>query len=175
MGAGSREYGDCTPFADLHRAATIVGMNTASHLEERASDLVEAARRFQAAAQEPASHAAVPESLAALEDTLQALSAAWYQLAAHASPGLLARQREAGSDGPAWPRVGGVSREQEMRLTGTLHDVAAAFARCARECRDARSTVAPIIARRAAAAGKQPDEAELAWFLGRERSTQRVA
>lgn len=151
-------------------------MNTASHLEERASELVEAARRFQAAAQAPASYAAVPESLAALEDTLQALSAAWYQLAAHASPGLLARQRE-GSDGPAWPRLGGASREQEMRLTGTLHDVAAAFARCARECRDARSTVTPIIARRVAAAERstQPDGAGPAWFLGRERSTQRVA
>jgi hypothetical protein len=152
-------------------------MNNASHLQDRASDLVDAARSFQTAAQAPASHAAVPESLAALEDTLQALSAAWYQLAAHASPGVAARQPERASDVPSRLHVDGPSREQEARLIGTLHDVAAAFARCARECRNGRSAVTPIIARGVAAAraGKQPDEADVAWFESRERPTQRVA
>jgi hypothetical protein len=45
---------------------------------------------------------------------LQLLSASWYRLAADAARGE------------------GLSREQEVRLTGALHDVAAAFARCAR-------------------------------------------
>jgi hypothetical protein len=137
-------------------------MNPATHLQDCSSELLDAARSFQTAAQVPASHTAVPESLAALEDTLQALSAAWYQLAAHVS---------------SRPCVDGLSREREARLIGTLHDVAAAFARCARECRDARSAVTPIVAQRAAAAQarKQPDEADVAWFESRERPTQRVA
>ena len=39
-----------------------------------------------------------------------------------------------------------LSHEQEAHLMGTLHDVSAAFARCARTCREGRSTVAPLIA-----------------------------
>ena len=133
-------------------ATTILCMNSARQLHDRASDLVEAARGFQAAAEEPASHAAAPNSLAALEEALQVLSAAWYQLAADASPGIIAqRRRDSGT--PSRPRVDGRSREQEVRLMGSLHDVAAAFARCARACRDGRSTVAPIIARRDAPDG----------------------
>ncbi len=155
-------------------------MNTTSHLQDRAYDLVEAARNFQAAAHPPESYAATPDSLAALEDTLQALSAAWYQLAAHASPGIAARRRDLDSDVLAGPPVDRLSREQEVRLISTLHDVAAAFARCARECRDVRSAVTPLIARRVAAeeaaqAGKQLDDADLAWFESREWPTQRVA
>ena len=44
-----------------------------------------------------------------------------------------------------------LSREQEVRLVGTLHDVAAAFARCARACRDGRAAVTPVIVRGMAA------------------------
>jgi hypothetical protein len=152
-------------------------MNTVSHLQDCASDLVETARSFQAAAQAPGSYEAVPQSLSALEDALQALSGAWHQLAAHASPGIPARQDERRSDATAWPRVGGVSREQEVRLIGTLHDVAATFARCARECRDGRSAVTPLIAVRVAAGDgdKQSDQDEVAWFETRERPTERVA
>jgi hypothetical protein len=73
------------------------------------------------------------------------LSAAWYQVAADASPGIVERRRGRGSESSSWPRFDGVSREQEARLMATLHDVAAAFAGCARACRDGRSTVAPII------------------------------
>ncbi len=128
----------------------MVGMNTADRLHHRATELVGAARAFHAGAEEPGSHAAAPDSLAALEEALQVLSAAWYQLAADASPGIVERRCGRGSEAPSWPRFDGVSREQEVRLMGTLHDVAAAFARCARACRDGRSTVGPIIARRVA-------------------------
>jgi hypothetical protein len=136
------------------------GMNSGSQLHDRASDIVEAARGFQAAAEEPTSHAAAPDSLAALEEALQALSAAWYQLAADAAP--------------ACPRVDGLSREQEVRLMGSLHDVAAAFARCARACRDGRFTVAPIIARRDAPNGRGPSDG-FPHFPRRQRPTGRAA
>jgi hypothetical protein len=65
----------------------MVAMNPASHLRDCTFDLVVAARSFQAAAQASGSYEAVPQSVAALEDALQALSGAWYQPAAHASPG----------------------------------------------------------------------------------------
>jgi hypothetical protein len=86
-------------------------MNSPNLLHERASELAEAARTFQTAAGQSGSHAGAPGSLEALEEALQVLSAAWYQLAADASPGLM----------------------------GTLHEVGAAFARCARACRLGRS------------------------------------
>jgi hypothetical protein len=57
----------------------------------------------------------------------------WYRLAADAG---LSTSR------------GDLSREQEVRLVGGLHDVAAAFARCARACREGGSAVSPVIARR---------------------------
>jgi hypothetical protein len=124
----------------------MVGMNTADCLHHRASELVRAARAFHACAAEPGSHAAAPDSLATVEEALQVLSAAWYQLAADASPGIVEQRRGRGSEAPSWRRFDGASREQEVRLMGTLHDVAAASARCARACRDGRSTVTPIIA-----------------------------
>jgi hypothetical protein len=137
------------------------GMNTARQLQYRASDISEASRGFQAAAEEPASHAAAPDSLAALEEALQVLSAAWYRLAADASR----------------PRRDGLSREQETHLVATLHDIAAAFASCARACREGRSTVAPIIARRIAASrvdGRR-DGNEFPHFQRHERPERRVA
>jgi hypothetical protein len=153
------------------------GMNTASQLHDRASDIVKAARGFQAAAEEPASHAAAPDSLAALEETLQVLSAAWYRLAGDASPGIVERRCGPGSEEPSWPRSDGLSREEEVRLIGTLHDVAAAFARCARACREARSGVTPIIAGRGAASradGRRHGN-EFAHFQRHERPGRRVA
>jgi hypothetical protein len=88
----------------------MVGMNTPNRLHDCATELVEAARAFHAAADQPGSPAAAPGSLASLEEALQVLSAAWYQLAANASP--------------PGPRIDGPSREHEARLIGTLHDVA---------------------------------------------------
>ena len=127
-------------------------MNSASQLRNCASDIVDAARRFEAAAQAPESYPGAPDSLAALEEAFQLLSAAWYRLAADASPDLAERRRGTSADG-APPRADGISREQEVRVLATLHDVAAAFARSARTCRSGRSKVAPIIERRLAATG----------------------
>jgi hypothetical protein len=153
------------------------GMNSASQLHDRASDIVVAARGFQAAAEEPASHAAAPDSLTALEEALQALSAAWYRLAADASPGIVERRGAPGSEAHSWPRFDGLSREEEVRLIGTLHDVAAAFARCARACREARSGVTPIITGRGAASradGRRHGN-EFPHFQRHERPGRRVA
>jgi hypothetical protein len=125
-------------------------MNSASQLRNCASDVVDAARRFEAAAQAPESYPGAPDSLAALEEAFQLLSAAWYRLAADASPDMAERRRRSSADG-ARPRADGLSREQEVRVLATLHDVAAAFARTARTCRSGRTKVAPIIERRLAA------------------------
>jgi hypothetical protein len=127
-------------------------MNSASQLRNCASDVVDAARRFEAAAQAPESYPGAPDSLAALEEAFQLLSAAWYRLAADASPDMAERRRRSSADG-ARPRADGLSREQEVRVLATLHDVAAAFARTARTCRSGRTKVAPIIERRLAATG----------------------
>lgn len=117
-------------------------------LRDPASALVEAAHTFHRAAETRGSHVGAPESLASLQEALQVLSAAWYRLAADAVPGI------------------GLSREQEVRLIGTLHDVAAAFARCARACRDGRSAVTPLISRsmHAVRAGAEQPEGEVSWF-----------
>jgi hypothetical protein len=125
-------------------------MNGSHPLQDGAYELVKAARAFHASAARPGGHVAAPDVLESLEEALQVLSGAWYQLAAAASPGIVERRGGRGSEAPSWPRVDGLSREQEVRLMGTLHDVAAAFARCARACREGRSTATPIIARRAA-------------------------
>jgi hypothetical protein len=110
-------------------------MEITDRLNAHAYDLLEEARRFRAAAHEPGSHVDAPDALASLEEALQTLSAAWYQLAADARV-----------------RLDGLPREQEVRLMGTLHDVAAAFARCARVSRNGRSEVAPMIDRAIAGA-----------------------
>ena len=152
-------------------------MNSASHLRHSAFELAEAARSFKAAAEAPGSHRAAPDSLEALDEALQALSAAWYQLAADASPAILERRRDRRAGDLSWPRVDGLSREQEVRLIGSLHDVAAAFARCARACRDGRAEATPLITRRTAAEAN-PDQAtrdDASWFEIRKRSTQQAA
>ena len=118
-------------------------MEIADRLNTRASELVEEARRFQSAAAQPGCHIDAPDALASLEEALQVLSAAWYQLAADGSPGIVERRLGRASDAPSRPRLDGLPHEQEVRLMGALHDVAAAFARCARACRDGRSEVTP--------------------------------
>ncbi len=128
----------------------MAGMSTIDPLQRRASELVEAARAFHESAQQPGSHVVAPAVLESLEEALQVLSGASYQLAADASPRIIERRHERGAGTHFRSRVDGLSREQEVRLMGTLHDVAAAFARCARACREGRSTVTPIIVRREA-------------------------
>jgi hypothetical protein len=85
---------------------------------------------------QPGSSEGVGRALASSEEALQLLSATWYRLAADASTAVAERD-------PA------LSREQEAGLLATLHDVAGAFARCARECRRARSTAGHLLEKRA--------------------------
>lgn len=149
-------------------------MNTVDRPHHRASELVEAARAFHACAAEPGSNAAAPDSLEALEEALQVLSAAWYHLAADASPGIVERRRGRASARPSWQRFDGVSGAREVALMGTLHDVAAAFARCARACRDARSSVSPIMAERVAGDDRHLGD-EFPRFRRHQRPTGRAA
>ena len=145
-------------------------MRTTEPIERHASELLQAAQRFRAAAQEPGSHVAVPDALGSLEETLQVLSAAWYQLAADAAPGMAYRRPREPAAARSRPTKAGLSRELEVQLVGTLHDVAAGFARCARMCREGRSTVRPIIARAAARRAPPRDRPR----GGRSSAEQRV-
>jgi hypothetical protein len=121
-------------------------MNSADRIDNHASDLLKAARAVHEAAAGPGSSKRASAALARLEEALQALSAGWYQVAADAVPGIAGRHRRlAGHPEPSLAAARSLSREQEVRLIGTLHDVAGAFARCARACRDAQPTVAPLI------------------------------
>jgi hypothetical protein len=138
---------------------TIRAMTSEDPLHGPASALVEAAYAFHRAAETRGSHSAAPESLDSLQEALQVLSAAWYRLAA---------------DSPR--RGGALAREQEVRLTGALHDVAAAFARCARACRQGGSTVTPIMARMDGGRGVDGSaHDELSWFASSRPPTERVA
>jgi hypothetical protein len=142
-------------------------MTSQDPLRDPASALLEAADAFHRAAETRGSHLDAPESLASLQEALQVLSTAWYRLAANAVPGI-DRTRRPGTGEDASPHGGGVSREQEVRLIGALHDVAAAFARCARACREGRSTVTPLISRsvHVGAPTGHPD-GEPSWFASR--------
>jgi hypothetical protein len=156
---------------------TMVGMNTPNRLHDCAVELLEGARAFQAAAEQPGSHMVATASLERQEEALRLLSAAWYQLAADASPLIVERRLGSDSKVTSRPRVDGLSREQEARLVGSLHDVAAAFARCARSCREGRSTVAPIITQRVAT-GRTDDrrhDDQFPRLKRHERPRQRVA
>jgi hypothetical protein len=122
-------------------------MRTTDAIDGHASELLEAAQRFQSAAEEPGCHFAAPDALVSLEETLQVLSAAWYRVAADAAPAIAARRGHEPARGTPQAGSDGLSREREVQLIGTLHDVAAGFARCARMCREGRFAVTPIIAR----------------------------
>jgi hypothetical protein len=125
------------------------GMTSQDQLDNVACALVDGARAFSRAAERQGSHLAAPAALDSMQEALQTLSSAWYRLAADAAPG------------------DGLSREQEVRLTGALHDVASAFARCARACREGQSTVTPIVSRRG--------DREVSWFSSRTAPAERVA
>jgi hypothetical protein len=152
-------------------------MEPGEDLSRRASELLEDARRFQSAAAQPGCHVAVPDALGSLEEALQVLSAAWYRLAADASSGIVERRLGPGSEAPSPPRRDGVSREREVRPMGALHDVAAGFARCASACRQGRSAVTAIVARRAAAgrADNRRHGNEFPRFQRHDRPGQRAA
>lgn len=146
---------------------------SSDRIEDHASALFNAARDLQEAAGEPGSSEAATAALASLETALQALSAAWYQVAADAVPGIAARRRRlTRAPKSAAGASRHLSREQEVRLVVTLHDVAGAFARCARACRRAQPVVGPLIDGLVSAGRADTD------FRGvdaPERSKQRVA
>ena len=141
-----------SPMSGLVRHGEHGPMELGEDLSRRASELVEGARRFQSAAAQPGCHIAAPDALGSLEEALQVLSAAWYQLAADAAPGMSARRHGAGEPARSRAARHGLSREAEVRLVGALHDVASGLARSARTCRDGRLVATPIIARGMAAA-----------------------
>ena len=155
----------------------MVVMTSLDPLRDPASALVEAAQDFHHASEHRGSHLAAPDSLESLQEALQVLSAAWYRLAADASAGIVERERPSGVAVGSWPHRGGLSREQEVRLLGALHDVAAAFARCARSCREGQSTITPIIARsmRAGKAGAGNPDDEVSWFASTRSPSEHVA
>jgi hypothetical protein len=152
MGNPPRRFGHFAPWGTRRSRGILIGMTSPEPLRNAVSALVDAAQAFDRAAEARGSHRAAPESLAALQEAQQALSAGWYRLAADA--------------GASMSR-GDLSREEEVRLIGALQDVAAAFARSARACRDGRSAVAPVIARRLLA--------EPSWFTSREASSASAA
>jgi hypothetical protein len=171
MGVRTAHFGHLPPSPRTLRAPTMNAMNSAAHIEDHAADLLGAAQAIQEAAGRPGSSRAATATLASLEEALQALSASWYQVAADA--GILQRRREAARLPQPWPAAeNGLTREQEVRLIGTLHDVAAAFARCARVCRDARPTLASLIDGRSLA---NHPRSESPPFKRHERPTGRAA
>jgi hypothetical protein len=154
---------------------TIRAMASVDTLHEPATALVEAAHAFHRAAEARGSHTAAAESLASLQEALQLLSAAWYRVAADASPAIL--ERRPGQEAGPLPLRDAPSREQQLRLIGALHDVAAGFARCARVCRDGRSTVTPVICMSPGSGRASPGNTDgaLTWFGSRRPQTEHVA
>lgn len=128
-------------------SSTSHAIDSIRRLDEHAGELLDVAQGFQAAAGKPHSSATAPAALRRLEEALQALSASWYEIAADAAPAIIERRERRVAEAPYSPHRG-LSREQEVHLMSTLHDVAAALARCARSCREGRSTVAPLLAAR---------------------------
>jgi hypothetical protein len=139
----------------------MIGMTSVDLRRDPASALAEDAHAFHRAAEQAGSHLGAPAALESLQEALQVLSAAWYRIAADASPHPGDRQHACRPDASSPARSDGLSRVQEVSLMGGLHGVAAAFARCARACREAESIVAPVIDQRINAGGR--DE-ELSWF-----------
>jgi hypothetical protein len=125
-------------------------MTSQDVLNSSTAALVDAASAFHHAADRPGSHMGAPESLGAVQETLRLLSAAWYLVAADAVPSIHEHDPGRSAGGRAPTRTSGRSREQDVVLVGALHDAAAAFAKCARACRDSESKVAAVIDRTAA-------------------------
>jgi hypothetical protein len=137
-------FGGSDPWGSAVTGAIVRGMTTTHAIDRHAAELLAAARAFQSETEQSGSHVGAPDALASLESALQALSTAWYQLAADAVPRAV---HSSGDRATAQAAAGGLPREAEVQLVGTLHDVAAGLARCARTCRDSRRRAAPIIAR----------------------------
>lgn len=128
-------------------------MNSADGIAiaEHAAEVRDAARRLHHEAGKPGTSFGALAVLASLEEALQLLSAGWYEVAADAGPWAVQRRRRFGrsADGDP-PADDALTHEEEVHLVAALHHLAAAFARCARACREARPSVASVIERRAA-------------------------
>lgn len=147
MVVAAARFGGSDPWGLGATEAILQGMTTSHAIDRHAAELLAAARAFQSETEQSGTHLAAPGALASLEEAFQALSAAWYQLAADAVPRAV-DSRDARAAAQVF--TDGMPREAELQLVGTLHDVAAGFARCARTCRESRRRAAPIIARAAA-------------------------
>jgi hypothetical protein len=175
MGNLGQLFGYSDPWDTRGPRGTITAMTSPDPLRDPVSALVEAAHAFHRAADTRGSHRAAPDSLVSLQEALQVLSAAWYRLAADAVTGGLGRNPALEMDSGASRSRGDLSREQQVRLIGGLHDVAAAFARCSRACRQGGSTVTPVIARRAPGDATGAVDDELSWFASGMPPTERAA
>lgn len=107
------------PWRNGVSGATIAVMEARDRIDRCASDLFDCAWAFHHAAGGRGSSNAAPVALTRLEEALGALSAGWYEVSAD-------------------PAARTLSHEQRKLLAGTLQDIAAAFAQCARRCRQAR-------------------------------------
>lgn len=105
-------------------------MSSDHDLRLHALRLRQAAEDFQRLAARPGASAAAAATLESLDAALRAIGAGWYELADDAAPGVARR-----------PSSGTV----DSSLAATLHELAATIARCARECREARSVAEPLI------------------------------
>jgi hypothetical protein len=122
-------------------------MTSTDVLNSPTAALVDAANAFHQAAERPGSHMGAPASLGDVQEALRLLSAAWYRVAADAVPSVHERDPGSPVGGRAPMRTSGRSREQDVVLVGALHDAAAAFAKCARACRESELKVASVIDR----------------------------
>lgn len=116
-----------------------------AQLDRHADQLLATAQAFQSAAGKPGSSAAAPAALDYLDEAFGILSAAWCEVAADAAPGIIERWGRNGGGQTATVAEQALSREQEAHLMACLHDVAGALASSARTCREARSTIVPLL------------------------------
>jgi hypothetical protein len=118
------------------------------HLNHRADDLQSAALAFSKAADCPGASAALGGAVTRLQETLRVLSASLYTLADDAVPEL-AQRRRLGA-GARVEHASGLSREQEIRVVSTIHDLGAALSCAARSCEAVREVAVPTLASAAA-------------------------
>ena len=124
------------------------------HLDQPADDLLEAALALSKAADAPGASAALGVLVPRLQESLRVLSASLYTLADDAVPELAERRRRGPTvrAGPA----SGLSREQEVQLVSTIHDLGAALTRCASSCDAVREIAVPLIAASGAERAERP-------------------
>ena len=112
-------------------------------LSSQADDLLLAAVALRQAAEEPGASASFSSLTSSLKEALRLLSASVCRLADDAVPTRAERHRL----GPTVrvDPVTGLSREQEVQLVSTLHDLAASFDHCAASCERTAEIAVPLI------------------------------